>query len=227
VHYCVCNIFEMKGNDVHKEDKRDFDIVADTWDEEPRRVKLAEEVTAAIRREVSLTRDMEALDYGCGSGLVTLGVRPFVGHITGADSSSGMLDVLEKKVREQGLHNVTPWLIDLEDLEQVTGSYDLIISSMTLHHVHDVKALLSKFVHLLNPMGFLALADLESEDGSFHDNPTGVHHHGFDKDFLRDEFKANGLLDVNIVTVSTVNKLSQGGIRHSYPVILAVGRRPA
>jgi hypothetical protein len=63
---------------MHKEDKRDFDIVADTWDEEPRRVKLAEEVTAAIRREVSLTCEMEALDYGCGSGLVShlYGISP-------------------------------------------------------------------------------------------------------------------------------------------------------
>lgn len=212
---------------MHREDKRDFDIVADTWDEEPRRVKLAEEVTAAIRREVPLTRVMEALDYGCGSGLVTLGVRPFVRHITGADSSRGMLDVLEKKVREQGLHNVTTWLIDLENQGPLTGSYDLIISSMTLHHVHDVKELLAKFVRLLNPMGWLALADLEAEDGSFHDNPAGVHHHGFDKVYLRDEFIANGLNDVSLVTAATVDKPSHGGIRHSYPVILAVGRKPA
>ena|ERR1039457_1112964 len=212
---------------MHNQDERDFDIVADRWDEEPRRVKLAEEVTAAIQREVPLTRVMEALDYGCGSGLVTLGVRPFVRHITGADSSRGMLDVLEKKVRDQGLHNVTPWLIDPEHPEQLTGSYDLIISSMTLHHVHDVKALLTKFACLLIPMGWLALADLESENGSFHDNPTGVHHHGFDKDFLRDEFIANGLIDVGIVTAAMVNKSAQDGISHSYPVILAVGRKPA
>ena len=212
---------------MHNEDKRDFDIVADTWDEEPRRVKLAEEVSAAMRREVPLTSEMKALDYGCGSGLVTLSVRPFVLHITGADSSRGMLDVLEKKVRDQGLNNVMTCLLDLEQLEQLPGSYDLIISSMTLHHVRDVSALISKFIRLLNPMGWLALADLESEDGSFHDNPTGVYHHGFDKDVLRDEFIANGLKDVRIVNAATVNKTAQDGNKHSYPVILAVGRKPA
>jgi 2-polyprenyl-3-methyl-5-hydroxy-6-metoxy-1,4-benzoquinol methylase len=212
---------------MHNEDKRDFDSVADTWDEEPRRVKLAEEVTAAILREVPITCEMEALDYGCGSGLVTLGVQPFVRQITGADSSRGMLDVLEKKVCEEGLPNVTPWLIDPEHLDQFTGNYDLIISSMTLHHVQDVKALLTKFVHLLNPAGWLALADLESEDGGFHDNPAGVHHHGFDKDFLRDEFIVNGLIDVRVVTAATVSKSAQDGITHNYPVILAVGRKSA
>ena len=212
---------------MHNQDKRDFDIVADTWDEEPRRVKLAEEVTAAIRREVPLTREMEVLDYGCGSGLVTLGVRPFVRHITGADSSQGMLDVLDKKVCEQGLHNVSTVLIDLEQLEQLPGRYDLIISSMTLHHVHNVSALLAKLVRFLNPVGWLALADLETEDGSFHENPAGVHHHGFSKDFLHDEFIANGLIDVRIVTAATINRLSQDGISRSYPVILAVGRKPA
>lgn len=76
-------------------------------------------------------------------------------------------------------------------------------------------------------MGWLALADLEAEDGSFHDNPTGVHHHGFEKDFLRDKFIENGLIDVSIVTAATVNKSAQDGIKHSYPVILAVGRKPA
>jgi hypothetical protein len=76
-------------------------------------------------------------------------------------------------------------------------------------------------------MGWLALADLESEDGSFHDNPTGVHHHGFDKDVLRNEFIANGLIDVRIVKAATVIKSSHDGVSHSYPVILAVGRKPA
>jgi ubiquinone/menaquinone biosynthesis C-methylase UbiE len=138
-----------------------------------------------------------------------------------------MLEVLEKKVRDQGLKNVTFCLLDLEYMEQLTGSFDLIISSMTLHHVHDVKALLSKFVRLLNPMGWLALADLESEDGSFHDNPAGVHHHGFDKNFLQDEFIANGLIDVKIATAASVIKPARDGIVHDYPVILAVGRKPA
>jgi predicted TPR repeat methyltransferase len=211
------------GNDT----KRDFDTVADTWDEEPRRVKLAQEITAAVRSEVPLNGEMDALDYGCGSGLVTLGVRPFVRHITGADSSRGMLEVLEKKVRTQGLSNVEACFIDPENPEPLTGSYDLIISSMTLHHVPDVPALLAGFAQILNPGGWLALADLETEDGSFHDNPAGVYHHGFARGFLRDEFTANGLVAVSIVTASTVNKQDQNGNSHSFPVILAVGRKPA
>jgi cyclopropane fatty-acyl-phospholipid synthase-like methyltransferase len=61
-----------------KEGKRDFDAVAASWDQEPRRVKLARDVVEAIRRELPLTPEMEVLDYGCGSGLVTLGLQPFV-----------------------------------------------------------------------------------------------------------------------------------------------------
>lgn len=71
----------MKGRE-----KRDFDKAAATWDEDPRRVKLAEDVAAAILREAVLSKDMDALDFGCGIGLVTLKLQPYVRSITGADS---------------------------------------------------------------------------------------------------------------------------------------------
>lgn len=210
---------------MHKGDKRDFDAAAATWDEDPRRLRLAQEVVAAIVRELPLSSHMEALDYGCGSGLATLGIRPFVRRITGADSSRGMLDVLERKVRDQGLGNVSVQQIDLEERERLTGSYDLIISSMTMHHVSDVAELISRLVRLLNPGGWLALADLETEDGSFHEDLTGVRHHGFERDYLREICQASGLSHVRVVTATTVAKPASNGGSYVYPVILAVGQK--
>jgi len=68
-----------------KDEKRDFDSEAASWDKEPRRVKLATDITGAIRNDVSLTSDMDALDFGCGTGLVTLQLQPFIHSITGVD----------------------------------------------------------------------------------------------------------------------------------------------
>jgi len=55
---------------------------------------------------------------------------------------------------------------------------------MTLHHIKDVRGLLKRFHHALLPGGYIAIADLDKEDGRFHDNHDGVFHHGFDRDEL-------------------------------------------
>ena len=204
--------------------KRDFDAAAAGWDEEPRRVLLAQEIVTAIRRELPLAAQMEALDYGCGSGLVTLGLQPCVGRITGADSSQGMLQVLTRKVRERGITNVVAKFVDLEQ-QALDGSYDLIVSSMTMHHVHDVAALVGSFVQMLKPGGWLALADLESEDGSFHDDPTGVCHRGFDREFFISVCSKNFLTDVRIITAATIDKSEGSGGRRLNPVLLCLARK--
>jgi ubiquinone/menaquinone biosynthesis C-methylase UbiE len=46
---------------------------------------------------------MDALDSGCGTGLVSLFLLPHVRSVTGADSSPGMLEVLRKKLDEEGI----------------------------------------------------------------------------------------------------------------------------
>lgn len=206
-------------------DKRDFDAKATTWDEEPRRVRLAGEVAAAILREVPLSRHMTALDYGCGSGLVTLCIQPHVGRIVGADSSRGMLEVLARKVQERGIDNVSTRLIDPASQDRLEGAFDLIMSSMTMHHVCDIAALVSGFVRALTPGGWLALADLETEDGTFHDDPTGVCHHGFDRGFMQALLTEKGCFDVHVIPAAIVHKKSSDGGERPYPVFLAVGRR--
>jgi len=209
---------------MQNENKRDFDAVAEKWDQEPRRLKLAQDVLDAMRRELPLNPAMEALDYGCGSGLVTLGLQPRVGRITGADSSKGMLEVLTRKVQDQRLENVSTQLLDLEQ-QRLAGSYDLIVSSMALHHVQDVPSLIAALAKALKPGGWLALADLETEDGRFHDEPTGVLHHGFSRDFLAGEFSGNGLADVRVVTAATIEKQGERDGVRCYPVLLCIGRK--
>jgi len=57
---------------------RDFNKAAATWDEEPRRLKLAGEVADAIAKSIPLTPSMDVLDFGCGTGLLTLNLQPGV-----------------------------------------------------------------------------------------------------------------------------------------------------
>ena len=65
------------------------------------------------------------------------------------------------------------------------AAFDLIVSSMVLHHIKDVPAALARLRHCVRPPGgWIALADLDTEDGSFHSDHTGVYLCGFDRRVL-------------------------------------------
>lgn len=207
----------MKANE-----KRDFDKEAAAWDENPGRVKLANDVADAIIREAQPSSAMDALDYGCGTGLVTLRLQPLVRTIVGADSSSGMLGMLQSKTEKQHLTNVQTRLLDLEQGGALEGNFHLVVSSMTLHHVQDTARLFQQWYELLLPGGVLAVADLDTEDGSFHGDNTGVRHLGFDRQYLRGLLRSVGFCSVRDTTAATMmREVAEGGSR-SFPVFLLI-----
>ncbi len=201
-------------------DANRFDEAAATWDEQPRRVKLARDVADAIARTVRLSHDTDVLDFGCGTGLLTLALQPLVRSVTGADTSSGMLDVLGRKVRERRLTNVTTILIDPEAPLASGARFHLIVSIMTLHHVADLAPLFRRFHDALHPGGRVALADLDREDGSFHEDPAGVHHLGFERREIETLLSEAGFADLAAATAAITRKGD-----HDYPVFLITGRR--
>ena len=205
---------------------RDFDTAAATWDEEPRRVKLAGNVGAAIIDTMHPDRSMNVLDFGCGTGLITLLLQPQVKSIIGVDSSRGMLDVVERKVRECGLDNVGTFLCDFERGDRPEGHFQMIVSSMTLHHVSDLTQLFRLFSDLLQPGGVLGIADLDAEDGSFHDDPAGVHHHGFERELITSLLTKVGFIECRDITADVIVKGAAPDTRQ-YPVFLITANTPA
>ncbi len=206
-------------------ERKDFDKEAAAWDENPGRVRLANDVADAIIREVRPSSGMDALDYGCGTGLVTLRLQPHVRSITGADSSKGMLGVLENKVKTQGLTNVRTRLVDFEKNERIEGQFHLIVSSMTMHHVKDTGEMFRQWHRLLVPGGLLAAADLNAEDGTFHSDNTGVFHFGFDRGYLKTLLTRTGFHDVRVMTAATMVRDVQGKGTREFPVFLALARK--
>lgn len=207
--------------------RKDFDKEAAQWDANPGRVKLANDVAAAIIREVKLTTNMEVLDFGCGTGLLTLKLQPLVKTITGVDSSQGMLGALQNKIEMQALENVHVRFADFEKGEHAEGSYNLIVSSMTLHHVPDTAAVFKEWFSLLRPGGQVCFADLDAEDGSFHSDKTGVFHFGFDREQLKQLLHDAGFGDIRDTTATTMSREVAGqGIRE-FPVFLITAMRRA
>ncbi len=204
---------------------RNFDQDAQRWDLNPGRVKAASEISRAILREIPLTPDMEVLDFGCGTGLLTLALQPYVRSVTGVDSSRGMLEVLRKKISDQGLTNATARYLHIDGGDVLAGSYHLVASSMTLHHVKDIASLLKQFYDVLQPSGLLAVADLDSEGGLFHSNNSGVFHFGFDREEMREQCLRAGFRDIRLVQAAQIEKPVAGGATKIFTVFLIIGRR--
>lgn len=206
-------------------ERRDFDREAATWDEVPTRVKLATDIAAAISEEIVLTSNMDVLDFGCGTGLLTLQLQPLVHSIMGLDSSRGMIDVLKAKIDKKNLPNVRTQYIDTDTGDILKGSYHLIVTSMTLHHVKEIRPLLDQFYRIVAPSGYLCIADLDLDEGKFHGNNDGVFHFGFDRAVLRQAFMEAEFRDIRERTAAEVMKpVSDGGVQ-PFTVFLMTGRK--
>jgi ubiquinone/menaquinone biosynthesis C-methylase UbiE len=203
----------------------DFDSKARLWDGNPVFQDRADRIAAAIQTAIPLDTTMRALDYGSGTGMLSFPLKDALGHITLKDSSAGMLEVLREKIAAQGVTNMTALQMDLTSQALPDERYDLIYSSMVLHHVPDTAQILATFHALLNPGGWLCIADLDQEDGSFHGIEVDVHH-GFEREALHAGVTAAGFAEVRFETVfEIVKEQAEGGTR-AYPVFLMVARRP-
>lgn len=204
-------------------DSAHFDSKARQWDENPVFQDRANRIAAAIVTAIPLHTTMRALDYGSGTGMLSFPLQEKLGHITLKDTSAGMLAVVEEKIAAWGIGNMTSRLMDLTAAPMPDERYDLIYSSMTLHHIPDTNAILQAFHTLLNPEGWLCIADLDQEDGSFHGIQVDVHH-GFDRDALAAQAAQAGFADIRFSTVFEIVKTTEAGSR-AYPVFLMLARR--
>jgi 2-polyprenyl-3-methyl-5-hydroxy-6-metoxy-1,4-benzoquinol methylase len=200
--------------------KRDFDKEAQSWDDNPVRRQLGEKLGKVIAAAVPFKPTDTVLDYGAGTGLISLAVCPKAARVLTADSSRGMLDVLARKAKAAGIPNIEPLFLDLEDPAAMPPSVDVIVCSLTLHHVRDIPRLARRFFSMLHPGGHLAIADLVTEAGDFHSDNTGVHHFGFDPDPLRETFENAGFTNARTSIAYTLRKPVASGQTKEFPILL-------
>ncbi|HEY9128962.1 MAG TPA: class I SAM-dependent methyltransferase [Sulfurovum sp.] len=175
-----------------------------TWDMNSKRVQNAKGIAELIVNNINLDKSMEIMDFGAGTGLLSYFVAPYVEKIVAVDNSPSMLLEFQNKCDDFSCHTeVIEKDLSTDTLER---KFDGIISSMTIHHLEDIPALFSKFYDMLDEHGFIAIADLDSEDGTFHSDNEGVFHYGFDRQLLARYAQEAGFKDV---TFSLANKISK------------------
>ncbi len=198
-----------------------FDERSRDWDTAPR-VERAHAVARLILETVRPTPDMRVLEVGAGTGLLGLALLPHVQSVVLADSSAGMLEAAATKIARDGLDGASTLRFELAVDAPPAMAFDLVTSLLALHHVPDTDAALAGLARLVVPGGRLALADLEAEDGSFHEDPAEAVLHGFDRDDLRRRLEAAGFLDVEF---RPAWEMTRGD--RAYPVFLVTATRAA
>jgi ubiquinone/menaquinone biosynthesis C-methylase UbiE len=181
-------------------------------------------VADAIRAAVDIRPGMNALEYGCGTGLLSFFLQDDFASITLADSSQGMLEVLSDKIRAAKTAHMHPVRLDLAVDPLPAQKFDITYSLMVLHHIHNTVVILRKFHQVLEPGGWLVVADLDQEDGSFHTDGSTDVHLGFAREKLKTRVEAAGFGDVRFSTAYQIKKMIDDE-QKAFPVFLMTARR--
>jgi len=195
-----------------------FNLVANSWDT-PEKIELSKHYAQKILHLSKNKTPKKILEVGCGTGLLGANFLNENSSLLGVDTSEGMLKVFEEKFK--GL-NAKSLLLNLEkeDFEDSIKekSFDLIISSMSFHHIKDPEKIILKLKKYLASEGTLAIIDLDKEDGSFHPDPKnmGVFHFGFSDETTKSWAQLSHFETYSRECVHTIYKNEK-----NYPLFLA------
>lgn len=176
-----------------------FDNAASNWDN-PKRMERAAVISDEIEEKINPNKNYSAMEFGCGTGLISFNLYNKFKKVTLIDSSKGMMDVIKSKIEKYGVKNMFPEQLDIfKNLPQ--EKFDVIYTSMVLHHIKDTTAIIDIFYKLLNDKGSVCIVDLNEEDGSFHgNNPDFDGHNGFNQEEFKKLLENSGFKDVQSET---------------------------
>jgi ubiquinone/menaquinone biosynthesis C-methylase UbiE len=199
----------------------EFDGKAREWDNNPVHIERSEAIARSLLSVIPLNKKMHAFEFGAGTGLLSFLLKHHFASITLMDSSVEMINVVRTKIAHQQIPHMIPVHMDLEK-ENFPGLFDIIYSQMVFHHVANLDTVLEKFLRMLRPGGYIAIADLYPEDGSFHgEGFTG--HLGFDVHWLADKLHTLGFTGVSHRQCYRIKRPGPGGISE-FPVFLMTAR---
>ena len=202
-----------------------FDKAAATWDKNPANIERAEAIAEGIIKAVPLSKQWNVLEYGCGTGLLSFLLQPHVQSIVLADESPEMLKVLGEKIVHHGIDNMHPRQLNLLK-ERYEEKHDLICTQMALHHIIETEKIIAIFHNLLHPNGYLCIADLVEEDGSFHSHHERYEgHNGFNIDKLTKILTSAGFRNIAVSICCNIARTADTGASRTYPVFLMIGTK--
>ena len=201
-----------------------FDNYAKTWDTD-KRIDRARRIADEISNSIGLNEKYSVMEFGCGTGLVSFNLYKSYRNIALVDSSKGMIDILHSKIEKYETSNMVAYHLDITNKNLLDMKFDVIYTSMVLHHIHDTKDIIKRLYELLNKDGYLCIVDLDEEDGSFHKNyPEFDGHNGFNQEELKNTLISCGFKGVESNTFYFDEKVI-GNETVEYSLFLMKGKK--
>jgi len=212
------------SNSRKKKIMNEFDLKAAEWDKNPMHWDRSEAIANEIKTLIPLNKEMSALEYGAGTGITSFLLKDLLKEITLLDNSTEMVKIMNEKIRTTGVKNLKALNFDLEQNDYKAETFDLIFTQMVLHHVNDIDSILKKFSKLLSPGGYLAIADLYEENGSFHgEGFTG--HKGFNIEVLSEKLRKNNFKNISNRTCFVIDRKISDTETKKFDVFLLTATR--
>lgn len=196
-----------------------FDRDAFIYDNNPMHVERAKKIADAIIINLPVHRFESVADFGSGTGLLGINFVDIASNVDMIDTSVNMLKVLNEKVSKAGLDNISTLQLDIFKDDLPLEKYDLIVTLMTFHHIVDIPAGIDKLKFMLKKGGFLAISDLDKEDGTYHDGEQPPHF-GLDQLFLLKSAESLGFIPIHISVPYVVHRK-----KRFYPVFLHIYKK--
>lgn len=105
-----------------------------------------------------LSTDQNVLEIGCGTGIISLGIAPYVDRVLAVDISPAMISIAKSKAESSSVSNVDFRVYDGYSIPCEDESFDIVLLFNTLHVVKEPEALLREANRLLKPAGYLISA---------------------------------------------------------------------
>ncbi len=178
-----------------------FEQMAKRYDTEDR-IEIAKVIVKEVRPELRNSESKSLIDYGSGTGLISLELTDLVDSILLVDSSKQMLKVAEVKISHKGITNSK---VLFSDFTQETPELkaDIVLLSLVLLHIPDTNKILQVLFNLLNHGGKLIIVEFDKNDKISHPKV----HNGFSHEELKKGLSEVGFKSVEVKTFYHGNRI--------------------
>lgn len=146
----------------------------------------------------SLLPPLDVVDFGCGTGVLSVELARWARKVTAIDRSPVALEAARVRARREGLTNIQFVEADLHALPKGFGGKDLVVISQSLHHVEQPARVLEGAARALKPNGRVVVLELMPHDEEWVTSRLGHHHKGFDPNTLVAAMGAAGFTGVQL-----------------------------
>ncbi len=167
-----------------------FQQIATTYDTDDR-IKIAKVSSNEIMKHIYNLQ--EAIDFGCGTGLVGLELHEYFEEIIFLDTSIKMLEIVDEKIKANKIKNAKTFHIDIEKEENIEIKVDCIFMVQVLLHIKYFEETLKKLYNNLKTGGKIIIVDFKKN----HNVVSDLVHNGFEKEDLINIMKNIGFYNID------------------------------